>query len=228
MATTVMKSTSFEPSAMSFSKLRKNKNGGKTVYILASGNKKTYIQLPYMRAPFGLSSYTDEKSGTTSYNINLSFDSNNPELCELEKKMTNIDDQVIELVSKNSKEWLGKTYNIAVIKEALYKPLVQPSKTGTDGNTYSPTMRIKVLFDNMKQTFIPTAYNSKREEVSLDSIEKQQRILTIIDINQIWFVDNKFGVSVRLQQALLEPSQKLPAFAFDIDKNEDEDEIDFE
>jgi hypothetical protein len=31
---------------------------------------------------------------------------------------------------------------------------------------------------------------------------------------QIWFIDNKFGVTVRLQQGLLEPSAKLPSFAF--------------
>jgi hypothetical protein len=34
-----------------------------------------------------------------------------------------------------------------------------------------------------------------RERVSLDSIEKGQKALAIIDVNQIWFFDNKFGPS---------------------------------
>jgi len=38
--------------------------------------------------------------------------------------------------------------------------------------------------------------------------------MCIVDFNQIWFIDNKFGVSVRLSQALCEKSQKLPSFAF--------------
>ena len=48
----------------------------------------------------------------------------------------------------------------------------------------------------------------------MDSIEKGQRCMCIVDFNQIWFIDNKFGVSVRLSQILCERSQKLPSFAF--------------
>lgn len=225
MAQSVMKSSAFQPSAMSFSKLRKNKNGGKAVYILGAGNKKSYLQLPYMRAPFGLSSFTDEGSGKTSYNLSLSFDNNNPELCELENKLKEFDEQICTMVAENSKEWLGKKYNIAVIKEALYKPIVQPGKTTDDGTTYASTMKLKVLYDSAKEQFVPEAYQSNREQVSIDSIEKGQRVLTIVDVNQIWFIDNKFGVSVRLQQALLEPSQKLPSFAFQgVDGVEEEEE----
>ena len=45
-------------------------------------------------------------------------------------------------------------------------------------------------------------------------IEKGQRAMAIIEFNSIWFVDSKFGVSLRLQQVMVEPSAKLPAFAF--------------
>jgi hypothetical protein len=66
-------------------------------------------------------------------------------------------------------------------------------------------------------------YNSRREKVPLTSIEKGQKICTIVDINQVWFIDNKFGISARLQQVLLEPSKKLPTFAFqDVDPVETE------
>jgi len=45
-------------------------------------------------------------------------------------------------------------------------------------------------------------------------LKKGQKVLAIIDLNQIWFIDNKFGVTIRLQQVLLEQSEKLPSFAF--------------
>ena len=179
-----------------------------------------------MRAPFGLSSFTDDASGKTSYSLPLSFDTSNPELATLEDKFKQFDDMVVDLVAKNSKEWLGKAYNIAVIKEALYKPVVTPGKS-VDGNTYPSTMKLKVLFDAKKDDFVAEAYNSARQQVSVDSIEKGQRILPIIELAQIWFIDNKFGVSIRLSQALLEPSQKLPLFAFqdvDIPNNDEEEE----
>ncbi len=53
-----------------------------------------------------------------------------------------------------------------------------------------------------------------RKSIPIDSIEKGQKCMCIVDFNQIWFIDNKFGVSVRLSQALCEKSQKLPSFAF--------------
>ena len=92
-------------------------------------------------------------------------------------------------------------------------------------------MKLKVLVDR-NGSFIPEAYNSRRENVSVDTIEKGQKVMTIIDINQIWFIDNKFGVSIRLQQVLLEPSKKLPSFAFqgvaDAEADEEEEEVEYE
>lgn len=229
MAQQIMKSTAFQPSAMTFSKFRKNKRGGGTVYINGPENKKKYIQLPYMRAPFGVSTFTDDATGNTSYSLNLSFDSNDPELCEFQTKMEEFDDLICDMVAKNSKEWLGKQYNIAVIKEALYKPMVTQGKTVGD-TTYSPTMKLKVLYNKAKDEFDSEAYNSARERIPVDSIEKSQKVMTIIDINQIWFIDNKFGVSMRFQQGIVEESQKLPSFAFQgLDEaEEEEDEVDFE
>ena len=85
---------------------------------------------------------------------------------------------------------------------------------------------MKILLDN-KGDFVPEAYNSRREKVPLTSIEKGQKVCTIVDINQVWFIDNKFGVSIRLHQCLLEPSKKLPAFAFQnvaVEEEDDDDE----
>jgi hypothetical protein len=74
-------------------------------------------------------------------------------------------------------------------------------------------MKLKILTKS-DGSFVPEAYNMQRESVSLDTIEKGQKVLAIIDLNQIWFIDNKFGVTIRLQQVLLEQSEKLPSFAF--------------
>jgi hypothetical protein len=45
-------------------------------------------------------------------------------------------------------------------------------------------------------------------------VEKGAKVHTIVDLNQIWFIDNKFGVTIRLSQALVEQTAKLPSFAF--------------
>ncbi len=200
--------------------------GGKAVYLNGAGNSKVYLQMPYMRAPYGLGSYTDENTKKTTYSLDLSLDPNDPSASLVLDKMQALDELVVTTVAKNSEDWLGKKYNLAVIKEALYKPIVRPSK-----GDYPATMKLKVLVDR-NGTFIPEAYNSRRENVSVDTIEKGQKVMTIIDINQIWFIDNKFGVSIRLQQVLLEPSKKLPSFAFqgvaDAEADEEEEEVEYE
>ena len=73
----------------------------------------------------------------------------------------------------------------------------------------SCTIKLKVL-----TAPAPECYTTEQETIPLDEIEKGQRAMAIIEFNSIWFVDGKFGVSLRLQQVMVEPSAKLPAFAF--------------
>jgi hypothetical protein len=223
MSLTIQRSSDFSANSVGFSKLRKNKNGGKTVYLNAGDNKKLYLQLPFMRSPYGLSAYTDEATGRTSYSLDLSFDPDNAEAMALHEKLSELDDIIVNTVAENAKEWLGKEFNVAVLKEALYKPIVRPGK-----EQYPATLKLKVLTKS-DGTFVPESYSMNRERVSLDSIEKGQKALAIIDINQIWFIDNKFGVTIRLQQVLIEKSVKLPSFAFQgVELPDEELEVDVE
>ena len=202
-------SNTFDPSSVVFSKMKKNKNGGKTVYInTADGKGKLYLQLPFMRSPYGLSAFTDETTNKTSYSLDLSIDPDNELAVELAEKLKQLDTRIIETVAANSKEWLGKVYNPEVMKEALYKPLVRPGK-----EDYPDTIKLKVMTKPTGE-FMAEAYNPKQELVPIDSIEKGQRCLCIVNVTQIWFIDNKFGVSLRLSQALFQQSTKLPSFAF--------------
>lgn len=192
--------------------------GGKAVYINVNNNRLR-LQFPCMRAPFGLSTYTDEATKKTSYSLDLSLD---PEVKEFQDFMEELDEKVLTTVASNSKEWLGKQFNESVIREALYKPMVKPSTKGE----YPSTIKLKVLVDNGSGKFVPEAYNMKTQEpVEVDSIEKGQRVHCIVEFSQIWFIDNKFGVSLRLLQVALEPSRKLPSFAFrGLPSGGDEDE----
>jgi hypothetical protein len=228
MSLSIQQSTEFSPASVQFSKLRKNKNGGKAVYLNAGDNKKLYVQFPFMRSPYGMSAFTDEGTGRTTYSLDLSFDSDNTEAMELHDKLKELDDIIVNTVAANSKEWLGKEFNVAVLKEALYKPMVKPGK-----EQYPSTIKLKIL-TKPDGAFVPEAYSMAKQPVSLDTIEKGQKCMAIVDLNQIWFIDNKFGVTIRLQQVLLEQSAKLPSFAFqglnlpdeeDVEVDVEEDDI---
>ena len=174
-----------------------------------------------MRSPYGLSAFTDESTGRTSYSLDLSFDPDNEEAMALHNKLKELDDIIVNTVAANSKEWLGKEFNVAVLKEALYKPMVRPGKEQSPA-----TIKLKIL-TKPDGTFVPESYNMQKQPVPLDSIEKGQKAMAIVDLNQIWFIDNKFGVTIRLQQSLFEQSAKLPSFAFQgLDLPDDDIEVD--
>ncbi len=85
---------------------------------------------------------------------------------------------------------------------------VRPGKEG-----YADTLKLKVQ-TNSSGDFVSEVYNSDRDQISMDEIERGQRCMCIVEIGQVWFIDNKFGVSVRLSQVLCGESNKLPKFAF--------------
>ena len=196
MSNTIQVSSDFEPSSVIFSQLKKNKNGGKSVLLMHGNKKKLYLQLPFMRSPFGLSAFTDENTNKTSYSLDLSFDTDNQEAQGLSIKLKELDEIILN------------KYDINVIREALYKPLVRQGR-----ESYPDTLKLKVQ-TNQEGEFMSEAYNSNREQIQIDQIEKGQRCMCIVEINQIWFIDNKFGVSVRLSQVLCGESTRLPKFAF--------------
>jgi len=94
------------------------------------------------------------------------------------------------------------------VLRVLYTPLLRPSK-----GDYAPQLKLKVQLGRNGE-FLPKAYDHQRNPVPLDSLDKGGMVQTIIDINQIWIVDKKFGVSVRLEQLMKSPSAKLNECAF--------------
>lgn len=223
MALTIRKIADFDVNTLTFSAVRKNDKGGRAVYLNSNGGQKLLFQLPQMRAPFGLSEFTDKATGRTSYSLNLSLDDE-----KVRTVFQSIDDKILEFVVANSEACLGKKYSIDIMREALFKSAIKPGK-----DNYAPTLQLKVLPGRDGKGYAVEAYNAAKQPVELATLEKGQGIITIIEINQIWFVDNKFGVSIRLQQALFAPLNKLKGFSFvDVETTapasteEDEDEID--
>jgi len=200
---TISKFTSFNASDVRFSEVKKNKMGGKAIYLSGSNGGKLVYQLPLLKAPYGLSDFTDKASGKVSYSLDLSLDDN-----DVLAKMSAFDERVLDFVASNCTACLGKEYKRDVIKEALHKPLVKSSKAG-----YAPTLKLKVA-TNPDGSFEPAAYTMEQALTSVDKIGKGTMVHTIVEFSSIWFIDNKFGVSVRLQQVLFAPTAKLTGFAF--------------
>jgi hypothetical protein len=98
-----------------------------------------------------------------------------------------------------------------VIKQALFKSCIRESKDGK----YAPTLKLKVMHND--GVFSVKAYDSSKRPTDLDVLQKGQRVKTIVDFNQVWIIDNKFGLSVRLKQVMMMPTTELSGCAFSND-----------
>jgi hypothetical protein len=188
----------FSASEITFSQLRRNANGGKTVYLNV-GSERCELILPAMRVPFGMSSFSDKNTGNVSYTLNMSLDDQ-----AILEKLRSIEDLVLDHVAKNSVEILGKAYTPEVIKTVLFKSFIQESKDGK----YAPTLKVKV-HTKKPEGFVAKAFDASGQETSMELIQKGQSVKSLVDFNQIWVVDNKFGVSVHLKQCKFSPSTSL-------------------
>ena len=196
----------FDVNSVVFSNVNKNEKGGKAVYLNLPGKQKLLFQLPSMRAPFGLSNFVDKATGKASYSLSLDL-GNNPEIIAQFKAL---DDKVVDFAVANSEALLGKRYTREVIREALYKSPLRKDKDGK----YAETLYLKVMTTRDEKSFAVEAYESDRKPVDLATLDKGRNVITIIEVNQIWCVDNKFGVSVRLMQVLFAPKSQLKGFSF--------------
>jgi hypothetical protein len=213
MTSSVIKFSDLSLSDVTFSDIRKNaNNGGKTIYLNGRGGSRLYIQLPKMKVPFGLG--INEYDGKTSYSLPMTAD--DPSFVDFLKKF---DDMVVAKVVENSETYLGKSMNETVVREALYTALFKPPSD----EKYAPLFKTKVLA-NHDGTFVPQVFTTDREPFDLNKLEKGQYVTAIVHIPSIWFVGTKFGVTVRLQQLRVTPSQKLTEYAFVDDDDDAEDE----
>lgn len=203
----------FDASNIIFSAVKKNRNGGKFV-TLSSASGNLYLQLPSLRAPFGVNPPNDQ---VKDYYLNLTLTP------DLEDKFRAIDERVLNYVHENSVALLNKQVDLNVMRDLLFTPIIRPSKD----QKYAPTIKVKASTNNGKN--IADVYNAKREKVTIDDVTQGTNLETIIELSQIYFINGKFGVSMRLNQAKLSPSNKLAGYAFvDLAKSDtgDEDEID--
>lgn len=188
----------FNASDIIFAGIRKNKQGGKFIPLSTSAGP-VRVQLPALRAPFGLNPPKDQ---VKEFYVNLSLTP------ELEAKFLELDQRAAEYVQQNCVDLMGKTVDLNTLKDILMTPLVKKAKDPK----YASTVKLKASRGEGKE--LAECYNSLREPVALEEIKSGCSLESIVELTQIWFINGKFGVSARLLQAKLAPSDKLSGYSF--------------
>jgi len=204
--------TQFDCEKIGFDDMKINNNGGKVVYMKYGDTQRVTMQTPKITAPFGLSEYRDDKTGSVKYSIDVSFKGmeSDSKIQTFFDKMKALDEAVINTAIDNSKEWFGKKMKREVIEE-LYRPVVKPAK---DPEKYAPTMKFKLQSNNQDELMVE-AFDSDKNKINIiDTFKPGSKLRGIVECSSIWFVNKQFGVTWRALQVEVTKSDKISGFSF--------------
>ena len=244
MGSQVIAVKDFDINKVSFGEIKKiSEKGGK--YIPLYYDKSPFvIQTPQCYAPFGMNCFRDDKDGTESYSLELSFKEKESRetLQRYYEILEEIDSKVLDAALDNSQLWLRKAKSKEVVEALFTRSIRIPTdrETGEVIDKWPPTFRLKLNKDN-KGHFRCVAYDQEtKDEISLDSVMpkmKGSKVTAIASCGGIWVAGGKFGCSWKATQLMIQVNSGLNRFAFqdivedqiqsskkDVDMDEDDDE----
>lgn len=220
MSSHIVSPKDFSPSEhLLFTKPKVNASGGKSIGMLNSCTKRSIMISTPLMLNWGVSIFENQNGGNT-YSLSLQFpreEFSNTETNDLLTMMRDLEEKIKEEAVKNSKDWFGKAQSKEVI-DAFWNPILKYSKdkvTGEPDLTRDPTLKVKLptwegefkfeLFDTNNQMLIPNSSNNGPEAF----IQKASNIACIIQCGGIWFANGNFGVSWKLVQGIVKPTENL-------------------
>jgi hypothetical protein len=222
MANLIVKASEFAPATqMIYGKPSVNKKGGKSINILNSTTKKWLTLHAPMMLTYGVMQRVND-DGTTTYDMSLQFPRDefaNKDTQDLKEVMAEMEEKIIQDAFTNSRDWFGKKYNSIDVLRELWTPMLKYPKNKEDGSldtTRAPTIKVKLpiyknkdgsddpkfdLFDLNSRCIYP---NESGETPDL-LVQKGSNVCCVITCGGIWFASGKFGVTWKLNQAMVKP-----------------------
>ena len=219
----ILSGVEFNPvSDVTFAKAKINANGRKSIGLQNTSSKKgVYLSTPLMLT-WGINEFTDDKTGTKSYDMALQFPNdeyNNPECVEFLKNMQQLEQRIKSDAITNCKDWLNKTKTSPDAIDALWTPMLRYPKdkeTGDFDYSRAPTLKVKLNFweGEYKNTEIyddnqSLLFPNENDTLPLELITKGSHVATLLSCGGIWVANGKFGVTWRLFQAVVKPRATL-------------------
>ena len=213
----------FEPAAIHFGPVEKNKMGGKFIPLTNDQGVKTKVtlQFPTMHLPFGLSGYREKpEDEPVSYSADLSFrgiDENSNVKLTLDK-MNDLDKHLIDAAHANSVAWFGKQKSRELLEDT-YRKLTKVDASGK----YAPMTKAKIVMMNGKPNV--QIFDTDKSNISVDDVPRGSTVKVIAEIASVWFIGagTSWGVTFRALQILVtDKPNKMTDFAFVAEDGEEE------
>ena len=221
MSDTIINGTEFNCENIKYSSPKTNTLGGKSVNIFNKlTNSRLNISTPMMLT-WGASDYVDKSSGQGNgkFEMTLQFpneDYKNEEASAFLENLKKFEDKIKADAMNHSKDWFGKVHKSLDVLEALYSPMLKYSKdknTGECDLTKAPSIRVKIPvwegtwrcedYDDEGTKLFPNSSGTTPVEL----IPKATNVKVLMTCGGIWFASGKFGVTWKLNQAIVKPPE---------------------
>lgn len=208
-----------------------NKTGTITNIYMNYNKSRPKIQSPMMYCTFGIGVMVDEKKkdAEPAFSVELQLGAENAKLESFTQWLENFDARVLDDCKKHSESWMKKKLSDRMAKE-LFKPMVKKYKdkeTLTFSDKYPPRCKFKIQRKNGK--FVTRFFDHNRQPIDLNGMTIEQlkqfgkgnRCRVIFEIGGIWCGAKGFGLTLKADQIMFFPPQRLTGFGF-LDDIEDE------
>ncbi len=207
MSSNVVLASNFNTQKVSFSQLKVLESGGKQAYVNYDGGRFVF-QTPNCNLPYGMSVF--DKNGPVKYSVELSlrgYDEQGSKMQQFHEALSRLDEFMIDQGVKHCKQWFKADLSRDVIK-AFYTPVVKKS-IDKEGNPkpYPPTIKLALKQKRDSQEFDVSCYDEKRtlyRGIPLEELMvKGAQMTCLIQCTGVWFAGSKYGLSWKLEQALV-------------------------
>jgi hypothetical protein len=227
-------------SKVNFSELKKQQSGWVSwINMNSGGMKRIYVKTPKMFAPFGASNYNPQNKPelNNKFQVALSFKGadENEEVNDLKKLLRKLDNLVINKCSE-SRDWMKALSNS---KKKISKEVIEsqyyPVLKKQDDDKYPPLVNLKALvkWEGGLPNVGTKVYNTKKEliDISFDNytevLPKLSDMKCVFQVASVWFINKKFGLTLKLIQSKIYPKmlESLADFALDDEDEEEGEEL---
>jgi hypothetical protein len=184
---------------------------GRKICLSNKDGKNVRIQTPRMYMPFGISGFQPQV-GATKWNLDFSmkgYDEEGNYVKNFYETLQEVEKRIIETVSLQSVDIFGKHMSV----DELLPMFNSNIKHSPDRE---PKFRIRVdttadgdikagIFDSEKKSI-----NSKVE----NKLYSRNSGVAITEMNSVYFLNRKFGVTWKLHQLVVHEPQQLKGFQF--------------
>jgi hypothetical protein len=231
---------------VSFSELKKQQSGyvSWVNYNLNGSLKRVLVRAPKMFAPFGATNYNPNNvaSMNNKFQVALSFkgEEENHEIAELKTLLQKLDKLVVDevmvrkgILMDTKKAWSRLINKKKVSRETIESAFTTLLKEKDDDEKKFPALfnlKAQVNWKN-KEPYVGTkVYDNRRQKIEInfenysEVLPKLTDMKCVFQVSSVWFINKKFGLTLKLVQTMIFPSNfgVLEDCVFD---SEDEEEV---